>query len=471
MNDRPTKTVRKASTIRFWEGLAAEIDLDAIAAAAVPVKGVSYHSPLRFLEIYAEITARAGHVEGSDCVSRTNWESGPYAWEDIERIFWPRIPFVDVHMGENTPQPPFPWRDAAPHFLCVSFTYNTNALYRILDLLLNRDIIAHHEIDSLLDRACFALARIYTARGHFVMKNMNNNFNMFLISRVAEVLLGKDRYDSDCQEMESTRKALGVALSMVSEHRGLDIIEKMGLALGRGVSFIESRLHRERLLGRVDAHQVREAAYRYFDSPLAIDHREELLDMITNAGLIGNAFSLAVILDDATESVDDLLWLDDLMAQFPFLRIHLLLNTAQISINFSSEMLGNVLGIESFRRLAGRLGSQFFVTQFYCPFISFQTNLLTPDAREIIARSDAVYIKGANFFETCQIPEKHTFHAFVVYGPISRAYTGLNDYSGVFVHLPPGTTGFLHSKNPDEILTLSSIVLGQSGESNRTPEA
>ena len=65
-----------------------------------------------------------------------------------------------------------------------------------------------------------------------------------------------------------------------------------------------------------------------------------------------------------------------------------------------------------------RFGNQFKVTKIYCPFISFQTNYLPPNAKRVIKESDVVYIKGANFFETCQIPEKKSFHVFVVFGPI-----------------------------------------------------
>jgi hypothetical protein len=172
-----------------------------------------------------------------------------------------------------------------------------------------------------------------------------------------------------------------------------------------------------------------------------------------------NSFTLAAILDDATETVNDLLWMQSLMDQFRFLKVNLLVNTAQISINFSTELLAQVLRAEPFRSLRGRLGGQFLITETYCPFISYQTNYLTPEARRVIASADAVYIKGANFFETCQIPDKETFHAFVVFGPVSRGYTGLRDFEGVFAHVPAGRTGYVHRLAPHKNMNLAEINL------------
>jgi hypothetical protein len=101
-----------------------------------------------------------------------------------------------------------------------------------------------------------------------------------------------------------------------------------------------------------------------------------------------------------------------------------------------------VLADPAFRVLAQKFGTRLRVEYTYCPLISFQTTLLTPDAKNWIAQADAVFVKGANFFETLQIPEKETFYAFVVYGPVSRACTGLNDFDAVWAHVPAGCVGY-----------------------------
>src|SRR5262245_24104012 len=151
MNSRSDEITRRTCMIRFWEGLEAEVDLCAVSKAAVPVKGVSYHSPLRFLQIYGETSASAGSEKEINGIPCATGDVRPYDWDNIERLFFPRVPSVDVRLDEATPQPPYPWRDAAPSFLCVSFTYITNAIFRILSFLVAEGRIAPSEVDALLD--------------------------------------------------------------------------------------------------------------------------------------------------------------------------------------------------------------------------------------------------------------------------------------------------------------------------------
>jgi hypothetical protein len=280
---------------------------------------------------------------------------------------------------------------------------------------------------------------------------------MYLLSKTVERLVGTACYDAGAQEVETTRRTLDVALALAPEHSTLSFADKVSLSLGAGVSFAESRL-RDGALEPGALQAVQEVAYRYHRAPLAIDHRAELVSTIADAGHERGTFRLAVVLDDTTESVVDLLWLQDLLQAFPFLTIELLVNTAQISINFSADMLSRVCATGVFRPLASRLGAQVVVTPVYCPLISFQTAYLPFEAHRAIRTADAVFVKGANFFETCQIPDKPTFHAFVVFGPVSRRYTGLNDLSPVFVHLPAGVEGYRHRGREAAPITLVDVT-------------
>ncbi|RPJ50050.1 MAG: hypothetical protein EHJ95_07875 [Methanobacteriota archaeon] len=177
--------------------------------------------------------------------------------------------------------------------------------------------------------------------------------------------------------------------------------------------------------------------------------------MIANA--VGEKVSIVAILDDTAETVEDLLWMQDLLIKYPKLNICLLVNTAQISINFSSQMLSDVLNSPNFSELAGRMGNQFNYLEIYSPFISFQTNFLQESARTAISGANIVYVKGANFFETCQIPDKDTFYGFIVFGPISRLYTGLQDFDAVFAYVPKGQTGYLNHRDKAKIRTLKDV--------------
>ena len=149
------------------------------------------------------------------------------------------------------------------------------------------------------------------------------------------------------------------------------------------------------------------------------------------------------------------------MRQYSFFRVHLIVNTAQISINFSAEMLSQIAASPCLDDLMSRLGSQLLVTEIFCPFISFQAGCLPPDAEQVIEASDAVYVKGANFFETLQIENKNTFYAFVVTGPISQAFTGLSNLEGVFAFVPEGDSGYVAGRGEKPKQTLWDSV-GQS---------
>lgn len=469
-SERGNKVASRPYIVEFWNGFRAEVDLNDISLSAVAVKGKTYHTPLRFLEIYGNFhsilptsdglklaTKAEKHRKASSGFSTLYGYVDKLSWDLIEEFFMPHIRGVRILLEENTYQPPFAWRDCDARTLCINFTYNTNAIYRILSNLCEQNLIPKDAIDGLLDRACTILACIYKIRDNFIMKNMNNNFNMFLISKVIEFIVGKDIYDSECQELPLTQRSLATSLAMVKDYDHLDTIEKIGIALGKGVSFVEKRFYRNVICSQ-QMKDIQEICYQYHEKNIAIDDRHILLDMITNAGLNKNCFLLAGILDDATETVDDLLWMLDLMKQFPFFKVNLLVNTAQVSINFSSHMLKTILQSPYFGDLLRRLRKQFFVTEVYNPFISFQTNYLPNSVKEAIDKADAVYIKGANFFETCQIAEKDTFYGFVVYGPISQAYTDLNDYDAVFAYVPVGQVGYVHHANPAHIITLRHLV-------------
>ena len=438
---------RRTTRVTFWAGMTADVDLSAIRQMAIPVKGVSFDNPLRFLEVFANVEANDSEL--CQRLSRMN----TWSWEFVERQFLPTIPGVEFSIGDNIPQPPFAWRDAAPGHLCISFTYNTNALFRILSSLSDAGRIPSDRVIPLLDDACLILTHIYRARSGFVLRNINNNLNMYLISKVIEFLVGKSTYDSECQELETTRAALMSALDMSFEQEQLSVRDKMSVSVGRGVSFIESKL-RGGKISRSDLKSIQDTSHRYFGKEFAIDHRDKLFDMISNAGQSKARFTLAVILDDAAESVDDLLWLSALMRDFPFLEIDLVINTAQVSINFCSQYLNDVLNCSTLSCLGPWIGNRVAVTLVHCPFISYQAAYLPQKALEVIDAADAVYVKGANFFETCQLRHKNTFYAFVVYGPISRAYSGLDDFQAVFAYLPAGRTGYEHGHSLGPARTL-----------------
>jgi hypothetical protein len=436
--------------IEFWPGCAADIDLHLLAADAVSVKGVAHDNPCRLLEIYGNLPAS----------SRELSKSMPFSLPspaEVREIFLPQVPGVETPLGAMLYQPPFLWSDCDPKHIARNFTYTTNAFYRIFKNLADSGRISVGQVPKLLDQACLLLSHVYRTDEHAYLKYINNNVSMFMVSRVVEHIVGRTTYSSDAQEVQLTTQSLHVALAHVGEHAALELPQQMALALGRGIAFVEA-IVASRDFEATDEVFTQETAYRYVERPLAVDHRWHLIDRVAAADSEGKPFDLCAILDDTVESVDDLLWMQTMLLRFRSLRVNVLVNTAQVSINFSAAMLDRVLASPQFFQLAQMLGQRFEATRLYCPLISFQWNFFTNHTRNAIDRANAVYVKGLNFFETCQLPHKDAYYAFVVYGPISRQYTGLQDFDGVFARLPPQVVGYEHATVPDRIRTLCDII-------------
>lgn len=444
---------RDLRQVEFWPGKTAELDFAALAVSAIRVKSVSSPFPLRSLELYLDTALH--NVFGRP--QPRLGDSDTLSFTRIKNRILPVSGGMVLKIGDDVPQPPFAWRDADPVELGLSFTYNTNGFFRILKNLRQAGLVEESDVPRLLDDACLLLAALYRADDHSLIRNINNNLNMYLIPKVIEHVVGKACFDADLQELATTRSAVDQAIALAQRRRHLPTLAKMKISLGMGISFMEGRLRRGQLT-RDNIDQVETCSHRFDESKLAIDHRSQFLNMISNAGRSSRHFSLAVVLDDAAESVDDLLWLQDLAQQYSFLRIHLLVNSRQVSINFSFHLMHQIWRAPVFHELTSRIGSQVLVTVIDFPLISFQTNYLPMSALRVINEADAIYIKGANFFETCQFREKETFYAFVVYGAMSRRYSGLNDFDGVFAHVPCGSVGYIHNAAGRPPIRLKDIV-------------
>lgn len=434
--------------IEFWDSVFHDVDMKALCASSIPVKGKAYSNPCRLLEIYGNTTNRVMKT-----FHRANHS---YTDEQIAMQCFPYIPGVTVSLGEGVYHPPFVWNDCEPEFVAHNFTYTTNAIYRILNNLAENGVIQSNCVDNLLDDACLLITQAYRSNGGDTIRWINNNINMFMVSKVIEIILGKEVYDSKYQEVELTTHTLQNALDMVKEHINLTPKQQMALALGKGIAFLEKHSGGRRLTLEV-ANTVREIAYQYTEKGMVIDDRDKLLDRIYSSKGTGNNITMCVILDDTAESVDDLLWIQQLLESCPHFYVTLLLNTAQVSVNFANHMLEKVIKSPFFSTLASSIGGQVKITRTYCPLISFQSNLLDVAARNAIDEADIVFVKGLNFFETCQISHKDVFHSFVVYGPVSRLYTGYDDFAGIFTFIPAGLTGYQHNEKNSDIVSLKAV--------------
>jgi hypothetical protein len=447
------------------------VDRARIARSAMSVKGHTGANPLRFLEIYANLA-----LPGASRVPSGASESGQLAqarrrytqirddsWAVTEACLLPRIPGSSFSIGDDVAQPPYVWAECGSERLAVNFTYNSAAIHRILTQLRDAGTLTPADVEPTFDLVCLVIALAYNAQDHFVLRNINNNISMYLVPKAIEYLLGKSTYDADCQDATVTNASLASTLAMLPSYDSMDILDVMSLSLGQGIAFVEDRIHRQ-AMSHHDGLSIGDVIASYITRPPAIDHRHRLMDMIDRAGVRTNGFTLAAIVDDATETVIDLLWMTRLLRRFAFLHIDLIVNTARVSVNFSLDMLSSIWDSPSFASSLSAIGNRLRVVPIYCPLVSLQSNCLTTSVRAIIDRADAVFVKGAGYFETLQLPEKNVFYGFVVHGPISIKYTGLNEFDAVFAHVPAGQVGYVHDAAPEHVRRLIDLVGGSSND-------
>lgn len=438
------------SKIEFWPGFDGYFDNTVISKTSVPVKGMVYHNPARFIEIYGNTTNQQNMISTRAILLRRLPSD-----EEIISRFLPTIPRLQIKIGKTIHQPPFIWQECSSEMMIANFIYNTNAIYRIFNNLQTQGHLSDIPLDKLMDSSCELLSHIYRSKHNTIIQSINNNINMFLISRVIEELVGPTVYNSLKQETNVTNESLRLALDMAQEYVELETKDLMAIALGKGIAYMEKHAV-SRQVSKQELDCIHEVSYKFVEHHLAIDDRQQLINRVHNAAIKGVNTTMCAILDDTAESVDDLLWIQNLIKQYPNFKVNLLLNTAQISINFSSSMMKTVLSNPGFKVLCTHLNEQVFVTETFCPLISFQPNYFDPEARRCIANCDFVYIKGMNFFETCQLADKDTFYSFVVCGPISQALTGLKNMDAVFCYIPRGKTGYTFGTGPN-MQTLADI--------------
>ncbi|NQU20752.1 MAG: hypothetical protein HQ567_05665 [Candidatus Nealsonbacteria bacterium] len=436
------------SGLQFWPDFATELDPTAIATLHVPVKGVEYHNPGRFIEVYDGTVAPSAPTVSAAALAT------PPTDEETRASYFVLAPGSTLRMGPDVPQPPFAWRQCSGQMMIANFIYNTNAIYRILHNLDSQARLPGARLDALLDSACQLLSHIYKSYDYGVIRYINNNVNMCLVSRVIEHIVGRSVYDACAQEPIVTRGALRAGLGMAREHTELSTTQLMSLALGKGVAFVESSLAGQPVNRSLN--RARDIAHSFVDRPLAIDDRHLLIERIDCAATTGSQIRMCAVLDDTAESVDDLLWIQSLVREYRNLTVDLLLNKAQVSVNFTASMMDAVLRAPEFSVLASLLGEQVVVTETFCPLISFQSNALDSRAHVSIENSDFLFVKGMNFFETLQLPHKDVFYSFVVCGPIARMLTGLREMDGVFCLVPKGQTGYRFGTS-GVLKTLSAI--------------
>lgn len=152
---------------------------------------------------------------------------------------------------------------------------------------------------------------------------------------------------------------------------------------------------------------------------LSIDHFDRMLKIFRVAK------TATIVLDDNGESVPDLLLVQNLVHNNPQCKFNFLININQIGINIRADMLEEIINYPEFMvlRQAFDIG-QCRILKEDTVSESLSYELLSPEGKGAIDKSDITLVKGQLFFETFNNKSAHTAYIFIPSSSTSIAYSG-----------------------------------------------
>jgi Damage-control phosphatase ARMT1-like domain len=353
---------------------------------------------------------------------------------------------------------PFPFRLASAAKLDHSFRWiDTNMKLQVEKSLLPRRAPA--EACRLVAESALAIySHLLKQEDHLLARAINFNHSMFLQDRILALLLGPAYHLGSASVRERGRVANDIALryleelGQVPERRLFELSVFMGTVWTAGEELQRGWRpdHPEATLEQV------ERQLRLGERGWGVDHVERFGAAVRRPG----GMSLLVVLDDNGESMFDLAIVQQVVRAEPGVRATLLVNRYPVSDNISLPTLDHALAQPYFAELRRRVtdGGVTILLEAQ-PFRSFEPAYLAPATRAAIDRCDLLYVKGANFFETFQVVDKHRFHALAVHEVTSELLTGCPRGSGIVAELRPGQDGYAY-RGPGDVTPLVEMLAG-----------
>ncbi len=310
-------------------------------------------------------------------------------------------------------------------------------------------------IIELVESALHFYSLLIKMNDYELARRMNFNFSIFLQDRIVEVIFGElVKMDQETLWLRG-KLSNEIALQYLKNFSSLDGSKLLEMSAFMGVVWYSTAEIQNDFLSQTAAglQRVEEQFHKKRHVWAINDYSLFLSDLESCAN-----GSITVILDDNGETVFDLALFQLIHTMYPQLKISFIVNQFPISNNISIEIFNAILEDPFFSQLKHSIvESQIKIFIEKQLFRSFEIDLLQTQTRAILDRSDIVYIKGANFFETFQLENSKRYHCFTVWGEGSERLTGFSEGEGVFVRLNPGELGF-RVANTAEKLTLKDII-------------
>jgi hypothetical protein len=354
---------------------------------------------------------------------------------------------------------PFPLIEAPPAKLIHTLAWvDTN-----IKIAVERLGAVHRTPEDVLREVVHSALMIYAVLlkmdGHLLVRTISFNHSMYLQERIVDLAFG-ERLPSE------TLPGIGfmansMALSLLSTVGPIDFRELCELSVFMGIvwaseSSRQGEFSGDRRAAVVELLRELERARSTF----GVDHTEKLHEQVSMCERCSGVF----VLDDNGESVFDLAIVQRLLEEYRDLTISLLINRFPVSNNISLPTLRAALEEPTFDAARRFVSEQrLLIYTENQAFRSFEPDYLSVVAREVIEHADFVYVKGANFFETFQLPQKTRYHCFTVSGPTGVMLTGFPEGTGIFARIPAGVNGFEYFDST-HITTLKELLSESIGE-------
>lgn len=315
-------------------------------------------------------------------------------------------------------------------------------------------------ISRIVDSALTIYSLLLKQQDYWLANSVNFNFSMFIQDRILNLILGDYLLVNNLLKRRNYLSNK-IALEFIKE-LGLQSSEDLCVAgIFMGVIWTSDENFQQKFIDNNDDIFTDIYSQIQFskDKMVVNDINEFIIDLSIPENLI----EIAVVLDDNGESVFDLAMFQQLLRELGNLSVSFIVNRFPVSNNISLETLLNLLTDEYFQDLARfKESNRVKIVMEDQVFRSFEPAYLRHETRRIISNAHGVYVKGANFFETFQLPESIAYHAFTVYGEMSMILTGFLQGSGIFARSPRGETCFAYY-GPDDVTTLRDRIDARKG--------
>ena len=337
---------------------------------------------------------------------------------------------------------PFPLRLASPEKLAHTLAWIDTNIKVSVESLLRPFNAPASDSEQIVESALRIYSYLIKQQDYWLARSISFNFSMFLQDRILNLIFGDEIGHAAERLLEQGGTANTIVMQLLKNLEPLSYRQLCTLCVFMGVIWSSREDIQQAFLAQPNTLLAEIGSQlNALQSNWCVDHIDQFLaDIGADAPQ-----PVAVILDDNGESVFDIALFQRLLNDTGHLRVIFVVNRYPVSNNIALETF-QVLWRESYfadlKRHFEQGRAKLCIEDQ--PFRSFEPIYLQSQTRQALHRSRFTYIKGANFFETLQLPQLTRYHCFTIHGPTGVILTGGAENQGVFAKLGPGQMAYTY---------------------------